>query len=81
VRDDQPGQLAERVNYGALRPGALSRERKQARQPHHLRRESPLPLTATARHFPGSFTPSVFGPRILREIAKAGRSGAPKVRP
>ena len=36
----------------AARDDALSRKRKRARLPCHLRRESPSPLAATARHCP-----------------------------
>ena len=55
------------------RDGALSRERKRARLPRHLRGESPqhpLPLRrGTAR----SFTLSVLVPRILASLG-LGRS-------
>jgi integrase len=60
------------------RDGALSRKRKRARLPRHLRRESRTSFAVTARHCLGSFTLSVLVPRILRVLACAGRPGAPK---
>jgi len=65
----------------AARDGALSRKRKRARLPRHLRRESLTSLAAMARHCPARSRSPCTSRASFARSARAGRPGAPKVRP